>query len=67
MGNRMCLKKRKKMMWEGQTLTPALSLRGEGERRVRAQTVTLTPALSLREREKGGFVLDLSPLPPGEG
>ncbi len=42
----MCLKKRKKMMWEGQTLTPALSL---------------------REREKGQSVLDLSPLPPGEG
>jgi len=31
MGNRMCLKKRKKMMWEGQTLTPALSLRERGK------------------------------------
>ncbi|GEM_PF-1474858 len=63
----MCLKKRKKMMWEGQTLTPALSLRERGGRRVRAQTVTLTPALSLRERGKGQSVLDVSPLPEGEG
>jgi len=29
--------------------------------------LTLTPALSLRERGKGKSVLDLFPLPEGEG
>jgi len=28
---------------------------------------TLTPALSLREREKGGSVHNMCPLPEGEG